>query len=213
MIVLLFFFTLFVQSSFFILHTMLSQNYSCVCSWLSVRQKRERSSWRCEALNVAQQHHQSNQRSPWLRVDCLTQTFFFFYFFYLLFNQTPVAGEQIMEFSGGEGACTQPTWGLGILVQATHQEGERREEEEKICTVSLVKQQGAWMNGVQNWGYSSLIINSKIFTEHPLPKASSASSNTHCSTSAFSGYFSAVFRISCHLYNYHYYDFHSLTCT
>ena len=36
-----------------------------------------------------------------------------------------------MEFSGGEGACTQPTWGLGILVQATHQEGERREEEEK----------------------------------------------------------------------------------
>ena len=33
----------------------------------------------------------------------------FFYFFYLLFNQTPVAKEQIMEFSGGEGACTQPT--------------------------------------------------------------------------------------------------------
>ena len=33
------------------------------------------------------------------------------------------------------------------------------------------------MNGVQNWGYSSLIINSKIFTEHPLPKASSASSD------------------------------------
>ena len=33
----------------------------------------------------------------------------FFLFFYLLFNQTPVAKEQIMEFSGGEGACTQPT--------------------------------------------------------------------------------------------------------
>ena len=100
------------------------------------------------------------------------------FFFYLLFNQTPVAGEQIMEFSGGEGACTQPTWGLGILVQATHQEGERREEEEKIiCTVSLEKQQGAWTNGVQNWGYSSLIIKSKIFREHPLPKASSASSD------------------------------------
>ena len=33
----------------------------------------------------------------------------FLYFFYLLFNQTPVAEEQIMEFSGGEGACTQPT--------------------------------------------------------------------------------------------------------
>ena len=31
------------------------------------------------------------------------------FFFYLLFNQTPVAEEQIMEFSGGEGACTQPT--------------------------------------------------------------------------------------------------------
>ena len=23
------------------------------------------------------------------------------------------------------------------------------------------KQQGAWMNGVQNWGYSSLMINSR----------------------------------------------------
>ena len=33
----------------------------------------------------------------------------FFIYFYLLFNQTPVAKEQIMEFSGGEGACTQPT--------------------------------------------------------------------------------------------------------
>ena len=32
-----------------------------------------------------------------------------FFFYYLLFNQTPVAKEQIMEFSGGEGACTQPT--------------------------------------------------------------------------------------------------------
>ena len=32
-----------------------------------------------------------------------------FFFFYLLLNQTPVAKEQIMEFSGGEGACAQPT--------------------------------------------------------------------------------------------------------
>ena len=34
--------------------------------------------------------------------------FYFLFFFYLLFNQTPVAKEQIVEFSGGEGACTQP---------------------------------------------------------------------------------------------------------
>ena len=60
-----------------------------------------------------------------------------FFFIYLLFNQTPVAKEQSMEFSGGEGACTQPTWGLGILVQATHQQGERREEEEKY--VQLIR--------------------------------------------------------------------------
>ena len=50
-------------------------------------------------------------------------------------------------------------------------------ERKKICTVRLEKQQGAWMNGVQNWGYSSLIINSKNFREHQLPKASSASSD------------------------------------
>ena len=82
------------------------------------------------------------------------QNTFFFFFFYLLFNQTPVAEEQIMEFSGGEGACTQPTWGLGILVQATHQEGERREERggRKICTVSLEKQQGACTSG--SFGHS-----------------------------------------------------------
>ena len=40
----------------------------------------------------------------------------------------------------------------------------------KICTVSLEKQQGAWMKGVQNWGYSSLMINSKALESISCPK-------------------------------------------
>ena len=65
-------------------------------------------------------------------------------------------------------ALSRPEVSASSYKQRTRRErGERRK---KICTVNLEKQQGAWMNGVQNWGYSSLMINSRTLESISCPK-------------------------------------------
>ena len=106
---------------------------------------------------------------------CITSFFFFFFFIYYLTRLQSQKSKLWSFLAVRVLALSRPEVSASSYEQRTKRErGERRK---KICTFRLEKQQGAWMNGVQTWGYSSLIINSKNFREHQLPKASSASSD------------------------------------
>ena len=92
----------------------------------------------------------------------------FFYFIYCLTRLQSQKSKLWSFLAVRVLALSRPEVSASSYKQRTKRErGERRK---KICTVNLEKQQGAWMNGVQNWGYSSLMINCKNFESISCPK-------------------------------------------